>query len=212
MTKRSILTTAPDEPHVPTTATDPRPTNITIENNIANFYPAAHLHPITADNGAIMTQQPFAQRLAPYPRPISHESNPPDNEGDSDGPPSLIPDSDDSGSEDDSDGAFKHDRDGDYRSSSGQLANTQGIATSPSTFPTLPIQTWSQIMAGNQHTHPWTRSQPRPRAHYRDRHEDDYIFDVRMTTKDSEPTNRTTQRTCTSHSLQHLLQTQSPSP
>jgi hypothetical protein len=45
-------------------------------------------------------------------------------------------------------------------------------------------------MAGNQHTHPWRRSQPRPRAHYRDRHEDKYIFDVRLATKDSASTTR----------------------
>ena len=45
-------------------------------------------------------------------------------------------------------------------------------------------------MAENHYTHPWTRSQPRPRAHYQDRHEDDYTFDVRMATKDSESTTR----------------------
>ncbi len=187
---RSARTTVPDEPHVPTTAADPRPTRITFESIIANFPPAAHLHPITADNGAIMAQHPFAQRPAPYPRPINNDSNPPDNDGDSDGPPSLIPDSDDSGSDDDSDGTFAHKRDDNCRPSSGQPATTHGIATSPSNFRTLPCQTWCQIFAGNQHTHPWTRSQPRPRAHYRDRHEDDYIFDVRMATKDSESTKR----------------------
>ena len=80
--------------------------------------------------------------------------------------------------------------DDDCRSSSGPPATTQGTATSPGNFRRLPSQTWSQIMAGNQHTHPWRRSQPRPRAHYRDRHEDNYIFDVRMATKDSASTTR----------------------
>jgi hypothetical protein len=124
------------------------------------------------------------------PRPINNESNPPDNHGDSDGPPPLIPDSDDSESDHDSDGAFAHDRDDNCRSSSGPPATTQGISTSPTNFRTLPSQTWSQIMAENHNTHPWTRSQPRPRAHYQDRHEDDYTFDVRMATKDSESTTR----------------------
>ena len=114
----------------------------------------------------------------------------PDNDCDSDGPPPLISDSDDSGSDDDSDGAFAHDRDDDCRSSSGQPATTPAIAPSPTNFRTLPSQTWSQLMAETHHTHPWTRSQPRPRAHHRDRHEDDYIFDVQMGTKDSEPTTR----------------------
>ena len=147
MTKRSnsSQTSAPPGRPPQTNHTSLQPPR-TFESIIANFPPAAQLHPVTADNGAIMARHPFAQRPAPYPRPINHDSNPPDNDCDSDGPPSLIPDSDDSGSDDDNDGAFAHNRDDDCRSSSG---TTQGIATSPSNFRTLPSQTWCQIMAGN---------------------------------------------------------------
>ncbi len=180
---RSARTTAQDEPHVPTTAADPRPTRLTTGNNIANLPPIAQSHRITVDNSAFTSRNPFAHRSTPYMLPIHHDINTPDNDCDSDGPPPLIPDSDDSGSDDngsddDSDGAFAHDRDDDCRSSSGQPATTPGIAPSPTNFRTLPSQTWSQLMAGTHHTHPWTRSQPQPRAHHRDRHEDDYIFDV----------------------------------
>ena len=123
---------------------------------------------------------------APYPS-LSTVNNPLDDDS-SDGPPPLIPDSDDSDS--DSDGAFAHDRDDDCRSTSGPSAANQDIANNQASFRTQPRQTWSHIMAGNQHNHPWTRSQPRPRAHYQDRHEDDYTFDVRMATKDSTSTPR----------------------
>jgi hypothetical protein len=84
---RSARTTTQDEPNVPTTAADPRPTRITIGNNIVNFPPTAHLHLITADNGASTARNPFAQRPAPYQLPIHHDSDPPDNDCDSDGPP-----------------------------------------------------------------------------------------------------------------------------
>ena len=174
-------------------APDPRPTPITIEDAIANFPPATRMHPVTADNGAIMARHPFAQRPAPNPRLIHNESNPPDHDGDSDG-------------------AFTHDRDDDYGSSSGPPAITQGIAISPANFRTLPSQKWSQIMAGNKPTHPWTRSQPKPRAHYRDRTTYSTSAWSPRTANPRHGTKRTTQRTGTSHSLQHPSQTQSPPP
>ena len=68
---RSARTTAQDEPHVPTTAADPRPTCITTGNHVANLPPTAHSHPITVDNGAFTARNPFAHRPAPYPLPTA---------------------------------------------------------------------------------------------------------------------------------------------